>query len=87
MRETCYSHIQGDKFMEITACERWSIGMVKRLKERNPDDVKIIYENPDGSLVAHMPASWMRIVPRRKVVISDERREQLAEHMKSIRKL
>jgi hypothetical protein len=29
----------------------------------------------------------MRIVPRRKVVISDERREQLAEHMKSIRKL
>ncbi len=80
MRETCCSHMQGDSFMEITADERWSINMINRLKSKYPDEVKIIAENPDGSLVAQMPSSWMRIVPRRKVEMSDERRERLAEH-------
>lgn len=32
----------------------------------------------------HMPAKWMRIVPVRKIELTEERRQALAEQMKSI---
>jgi hypothetical protein len=80
-KETCYSHLSGDDFMEITACERWSIGLVWRLKSKYSDEVEIIAENPDGSLVAQMPYKWMKIRPPRK--LSDEEKAALAKRFKT----
>lgn len=84
-KETAYSHIAGDDFMEITACERWAITMIQKLKERFPDEVNITAENPDGSMVATLPFKWMRIVPKRKRDLTDEQRQELSERMKGLR--
>ena len=80
--ETAYEHIKGDKTFTVTAAERWSIGMINRLKAKYPDQVEIAYVNKDGSILAYLPVEWMRIVPKRKVELSDERKAEMAERLK-----
>jgi len=64
VKETVYEHISGGETFTITAAERWSVSVLRRLKEKYPAQVEIICTNPDGSLLAHVPADWMRIVPK-----------------------
>lgn len=81
IRETVYEHEHGRDTFTITAAERWSINMVRKLKEKRPDEVQIVAENPDGTLLARMPYSWMRVCPKRKVNISDEERDALIKRL------
>lgn len=66
VKETVYEHISGSDTVTVTAAERWSITMIKNLKKRCPEQVEIICENADGSLLARIPFDWMRIVPKKK---------------------
>ncbi len=79
--ETCYDHVKGEDSFTMTAAERWSIAMVKRLKKRFPDDVEIRHTNPDGSMVVRMPFDWMRVIPKRKDTLTDTEREKRSEAM------
>lgn len=83
--ETVYEHMSGNPTFTITAAERWSKAMVHRLKEKYPDEVDIRHTNPDGSMVVRFPFEWMRIVPKKRVELSDERKEELRERMATIR--
>lgn len=83
--ETVYEHLKGDDTITVTAAERWSIAMVKRLKEKYPEQVQIIHTNPDGSMLVHLPFDWMRIVPKKRVVMTDEQRYAAAERLKAAR--
>ena len=83
MAETAYDHIDGRETFTVTAAERWSIGMVRRLKEQRPDEVEIVAENEDGSIVAHMPARWMKIKPTKRMNITPERRAELADRLRA----
>lgn len=85
IRETVYDHEAGGKKFSVTANERWSINMVKRLATKYPDEVEITVTNADGSLIADFPASWMRIVPKRKIEMSDEKRAELCDRLQSYR--
>ena len=85
IKETVYEHVQGEDTFTVTAAERSSITMLRRLQEKHPAEVEIVAENPDGSLVAHLPYSWMRIVPKKKVVMSEERRAEAAERLRAAR--
>lgn len=78
MRETVYEHAEGEKVFTVTACERWSIGMINRLKEQHPDTVEIRHINSDGSLVAWLPTEWLRIVPKRTSNMTDEQKAEAA---------
>lgn len=85
MQETVYEHVSGAASFTVTAAERWSIGQISKLKERYPDEVEIVSENADGSLVARMPADWMKIKPKRHVVRSEEQIRQCTEQLKAYR--
>ena len=94
IRETVYAHDAGDDVMPelkgmfiIDAGERWSINMVKRLKEKYPDKVIIKHENKDGSIHAYMPLKWMKITPKGegpKREYSEEEKQALRERMKAM---
>lgn len=84
-KETIYEHISGADYFTVTAAERWSVGMIKRLKEKSPDSVEIVAENKDGSIVARFPQEWMRISPKRKRELTDEQRKELADRLKNAR--
>lgn len=81
IQETVYEHSSERDTFTVTAAERWSRAMVLRLKERFPEEVEITYENRDGSLVAHMPLSWMRIVPKRRGTQTPEQKRAAAERL------
>ena len=85
MIETVYEHVAGDKTFTVTAAERWSINMIHRLASQHPDEVEIVHENSDGSLVAHVPHEWMRIKPKAKRSMTEEQREALRERMREMR--
>ena len=76
MKETVYEHIEGEKTFTVTACERWVINMIHRLKQSHPGKVEIRHINADGSLVARLPAEWLRIVPKRVSNMTDEQKAE-----------
>ena len=53
---------------------------IKKLSEEYPDDVKIRYENKDGSIVATVPVKFIKISAPRKV--SEEQKEAMRERIK-----
>lgn len=84
LQETVFEHATGTDTFTVTASEPWSVTMVKRLKEERPDEVEIVHTNADGSLLVHFPFSWMRIVPKKKVVMTDEQRALRSKRMKAL---
>lgn len=85
VRETVYEHASGNPTFTVSAVERWSISMIKRLAAEHPDDVEITYENQDGSVVAHVPFEWMRIVPKRRSGMSAEHKAASAARLAEYR--
>ena len=67
MSETVFEHIRGNDTFTVTAAEPWSVGMIRRLQAKHPDQVEIICTNQGGSLLVHLPFEWMRIVPKKRV--------------------
>lgn len=83
--ETTYEHTAGNGTFTVTAAERWSVNMIRRLADKHPEDVTIIAENEDGSIIAHLPASWMKIRPQRRRELTDEQRAEIGERLKASR--
>ena len=60
---------------------------VLHLAEEYPDEVEIRRE-PDengGFLVAKIPVKWVKITPPRRLELTDERKEELRERIKTAR--
>ena len=66
IRETVFEHEDGRDTATITAAEQWSVALMKKLAAEHPEEVSI-YENKDGSIFAHVPWKWMKLVPPRKL--------------------
>lgn len=56
------------------------ITKIKKLAAERPDECEIVAENKDGSVCAHVPVTWMKIIPTQQ--LTDEQREQRAEAMR-----
>ena len=85
MAETVIEHLEGKKTWTISTDERTWKNRLCKLAEQHPDDVECVAINRDGSMMFHVPESWVKIRPPRKVNMSDERKAELAERMRNIR--
>lgn len=65
----------GENIITGTFSQRKWVNKIKRLAASHPDDVKIVVENQDGSILAKMPLSYFKLTPPRQV--SDEQRERM----------
>ena len=87
MAETVFEHLDGKDTWTISTDERtWKNRLVK-LAEQHPTEAECVAVNRDGSVMYHVPASWVKIRPPRKVNMTDEQRAALAERLKSARGL
>lgn len=84
-RETAIDHEAGAEYCGISTGERAVKTRLYKLRDKHPESVEIIAENPDGSVFAHIPWSWISIRPPKKINFSDEHIEALRERMKSAR--
>lgn len=64
----------------VTLSQRRTITRVKELAERRPEDVQIVVENKDGSIVAHIPTEWIKINPPKQY--TEEQKRKLAENFR-----
>ena len=53
-----------------------------RYAQERPDEVKLMAENKDGSAFFHIPISYVKVSPPRKV--SDEQREAAGERFRKM---
>lgn len=58
---------------------------IRELAKEYPDECEIVCENDDGSMVAHIPVSWVRVRPPRIVDITEERKEELRKQLEKCR--
>lgn len=84
--ETCFNYCDPNKGFFSSDERRW-INKIRKLKEQYPDDIRIIAEpeTNDGCIYCQLPASWLKIQPKRKIDLTDEEREVMRERMKEIR--
>lgn len=52
---------------------------IRKLAEKYPEECRILAENPDGTLLAHIPVEWVKIIPPRQ--LSDEQKKEVAERL------
>ncbi len=81
--ENVIEFLNNEKTIAVSFCSRKWINKIKRLHEKKPDEVKIIAENKDGSIYAHLPIKYLKISPPRKV--SEEQKQAASERLKKIR--
>ena len=65
----------GDERVTVTFSQRKWVSKIKKLAEKRPNDVEIVVENEDGSIVAHLPLSFIKISPPKQV--SEEQKERM----------
>ena len=75
---------RGDKVATVTfpSTNRFN-SKLRKLAEEYPDEVKIRYENRDGSVVGTIPVKFIRITAPRK--LTDDQKEAAAERLKQMR--
>ena len=66
---------------------KWKSRMTK-LAEQYPDQVLITVkpEDNDGCMNAYVPAKWLKIVPPRKLNLTEEQRKERIAHMMKLNK-
>jgi hypothetical protein len=84
MNENVIEWLNNDNEVTVTLNQRRYISKVKKLQEKNPDEVRIVVENKDGSIVAKLPIKYIKISAPRKV--SEEQRNQARERFKEFRR-
>lgn len=87
MAENCnecsIAWIRGGEYAEVSAYNgSWLKGRVIKLAEQHPEDIKILANNKDGSIFAHIPAKYVKLRAPRE--LTEEQREKLIERGKNI---
>lgn len=83
-QENVIEWMRGDKKVTITFAggTRYN-SKIRKLAEVYPDEVEIVAENQDGSIVAHIPLSYVKVSHPR--VMSEESKAKAAERLKASR--
>ena len=84
--ENVIEWLKDSKTATVTLSQGRYITKIKKLAKQYPDEVEIIRENKDGSLLAHIPVSYIKInnPPRREY--TEEQRAAMAERLRKINK-
>lgn len=83
MNENVLEFTRNAETATVTFCQGRYITRIRELAKTKPDECRIIAENPDGSIMAHIPTEWIRISPKKE--LSEETKADLAERLKTMR--
>lgn len=81
-KENVIEWVNGGKIATLTLNQKKYINRIRKL-EIEDKNVEIIGENEDGSIVAHVPVEYIKIIPPRK--ISEAQKEQMRERIAKVR--
>ena len=81
-RENAIEWINGQNRVTVTLSQGRYISKVKKLAMKFPDEVQIVKENEDGTILAHIPLNYIKI-NRASRDLTEEEREELAERARN----
>ena len=83
MNEFCIEWIKGNDYAGVTVPSGSALkSKLMRYAQERPDEVKLMAENKDGSAFFHIPISYVKVSPPRKV--SEEQREAAGERLRKM---
>lgn len=86
IRETCIDKVQGEDYARVYTCEIKYMNKLKELQKKYPNEVTLEAWD-DWGIHAKVPVSWFKFVsPKRKVNMTEERKQKLATNMAKARK-
>lgn len=77
--ENVIEWIRDSKTATLTICQGRYITKIERLAEEYPEEVEIVARNEDGSILARVPISYIKVSRPREV--SEEQRQASAERL------
>lgn len=83
-RETAFNYIAGEKTGTFYTGERKWINRLKKLAEENPEQVKVLHENDDGSILVEAPVRGFRYSLPKPRVMSEEQKQAASERFKKM---
>ena len=82
MTENVIEFLTNQKQATLTLSQGRFITKIEKLAKKHPEECIIEARNKDGSIVAVVPVSWIKISPPKQV--SEEQRMSAAERMKQM---
>lgn len=79
-KETAFDYLSCDTNATFFTTEAKWIRKIKSLQTTYPNLIITINETPDSILV-HLPKSWMKISPPRKMNLTEEQRQAARDRM------
>ena len=79
--ENCIEWIRNSKTATLSFSQKRYVTKIKRLAEKYPDEIQIVYENNDGSIIAHIPVSAIHISIRKRKELTEEQREAAVKRL------
>lgn len=81
MNEFCIEWIKGNDYAGVTVPSGTALkSKLMRYAQERPDEVKLMAENKDGSAFFHLPISYVKVSPPRKV--SEEQKKAAGERFR-----
>lgn len=78
LQENVIEWLRGSDRVTVNLCNNRYATRVRKLAEANPDEVEIVSDR-EGVLLAHVPVSYIRIQPPKKMNYTEEQRAEIAE--------
>ena len=83
MNEFCIEWIKGNDYAGVTVPSGTALkSKLMRYAQERPDEVKLMAENKDGSAFFHLPISYVKVSPPRKV--SEEQKKAAGERFRKM---
>ena len=83
MSEFCIEWIKGNDYAGVTVPSGTALkSKLMRYAQERPDEVKLMAENRDGSAFFHIPISYVKVSPPRKV--SEEQKKAAGERFRKM---
>lgn len=80
-RENIIEWVRDEKRATLTFTQGRYLSKIKKLAKTYPEECQIVANNKDGSIVAHVPVTWIKINPPRQ--LTEEQRKAAAKRLNS----
>lgn len=86
IRETVFDILSDQDWIDFSSTDYVWCKRILALKNKHPDLIEIKTINKDGSVVAKIPLSFLKISPPRTLSMTDEQKEAQRERARAMRK-
>lgn len=84
-KETIINYNQAESEASVWTFDPKVIRTLRKMAEERPDECKVVKEGPEESVEFSVPKKWVKVKPPKKMELSEERKAQMAEHLKAWR--